>query len=268
VKSAERNKAAYEGTTCTHNLVQAWPCSRLLETEAIRPGSHICITIWKQALRFTALHQWRVSSSCSMRTVQAQPACGHHLPIVRAGRPRALVVRNNAASSSSELPGPRNAFVAGQEADTRRQLFNRISPVYDRVSPCYGAQVAISSGVQSGGVWAHVYMTLCCLFLHHAQQQQPQSGHLPICQILVYLTASASSAHQRDLQSTPNTPPDHVCCLPAFLSCPHNHDCACSSTTSSAWGSTWCGKTLQSSGLAPSLGTGRWMFAAAVATWP
>lgn len=32
-----------------------------------------------------------------------------------------------------EVPGPRNAFVPGQESESRRQLFNRISPVYDEV---------------------------------------------------------------------------------------------------------------------------------------
>lgn len=45
----------------------------------------------------------------------------------------------SSSSSSSnqgveELPGPRNAFVPGQESESRRQLFNRISPVYDELN--------------------------------------------------------------------------------------------------------------------------------------
>jgi hypothetical protein len=52
---------------------------------------------------------------------------------------RTQEVRATSSSSSSssqqveELPGPRNAFVPGQESESRRQLFNRISPVYDEV---------------------------------------------------------------------------------------------------------------------------------------
>lgn len=36
-------------------------------------------------------------------------------------------------SDAVDLAGPKNAFAPGQEAETRRQLFNRISPVYDEV---------------------------------------------------------------------------------------------------------------------------------------
>lgn len=54
----------------------------------------------------------------------------------------------SSSSSSSnqgveELPGPRNAFVPGQESESRRQLFNRISPVYDEVSS--STQVCMSA---------------------------------------------------------------------------------------------------------------------------
>lgn len=41
---------------------------------------------------------------------------------------------SSSSSSSVELPGPQNAFVPGQESESRKQLFNRISPVYDEVS--------------------------------------------------------------------------------------------------------------------------------------
>lgn len=33
-----------------------------------------------------------------------------------------------------EVPGPSGAFVAGQEAEARRSLFNRIAPVYDELN--------------------------------------------------------------------------------------------------------------------------------------
>jgi hypothetical protein len=56
----------------------------------------------------------------------------------RARRRQVVQATSSSSSSSSrqveELPGPRNAFVPGQESESRRQLFNRISPVYDEVS--------------------------------------------------------------------------------------------------------------------------------------
>lgn len=48
-------------------------------------------------------------------------------------RQQAHIVRAS-SSSTEDLPGPRNAFVPGQESESRRVLFNRISPVYDEVS--------------------------------------------------------------------------------------------------------------------------------------
>lgn len=66
-------------------------------------------------------------------------------------RPRAIAMRASSSNGNgappppapppaaaqaayAEVPGPQNAFVPGQESESRRQLFNRISPVYDEVS--------------------------------------------------------------------------------------------------------------------------------------
>lgn len=53
-----------------------------------------------------------------------------------------------AQAADAEVPGPRNAFVPGQESESRRQLFNRISPVYDEVR---------GSSVQSPGATCTLY---------------------------------------------------------------------------------------------------------------
>jgi hypothetical protein len=61
------------------------------------------------------------------------PATGNTL---HGGHCTRVLSSASASTSSSDpsLPGPRNAFVPGQEATTRRALFNRISPVYDEVT--------------------------------------------------------------------------------------------------------------------------------------
>jgi hypothetical protein len=73
----------------------------------------------------------RCLSGTSIGVTSAVCATGHK----RRGR-RGLQYVTNASSSGDveTLPGPRNAFAPGQESDTRKALFNRISPVYDEVS--------------------------------------------------------------------------------------------------------------------------------------
>lgn len=41
------------------------------------------------------------------------------------------------AGSRAGTPGPAGAFVKGQEAEARQQLFGKIAPVYDQVICCF-----------------------------------------------------------------------------------------------------------------------------------
>lgn len=68
------------------------------------------------------------------------------------------------SAGMADLPGPRNAFVAGQEAATRQELFNRISSVYDEASIVCHLPLECFTIVH-----AHMQLYLCCLPV--------QSGH-------------------------------------------------------------------------------------------
>lgn len=80
------------------------------------------------------LHAQQARSRRSRRDGPLQSA--QSLLGIYAAQLRAVSSAGASTSDASfpDLAGPRNAFVPGQEAETRRQLFNRISPVYDEVS--------------------------------------------------------------------------------------------------------------------------------------
>ena len=63
------------------------------------------------------------------KSVQGTP-----VTVVPAGSfSRRLSVTHAASNSADALPGPSGAFTPGQEAESRRTLFNKIAPVYDDV---------------------------------------------------------------------------------------------------------------------------------------
>lgn len=113
----------------------------------------------------------RMQASCSSRCTEALSSSNKRLKstssTVAARRPRRAVVRASSSYSNGtppapastaaapasqagtyeEVPGPRNAFVPGQESESRRQLFNRISPVYDEVG--FAGQPGMAPGLHA-----------------------------------------------------------------------------------------------------------------------
>lgn len=117
--------------------------------------------------RYTHIKTAQMQASCSPRCLSASSSChthptiipssSRHLPLATTRHPsqqhQLLLTRARAASSNGngtappppttastsaaaayeQMPGPRNAFVPGQESETRQQLFNSIAPVYDEV---------------------------------------------------------------------------------------------------------------------------------------
>ncbi|KAF8055122.1 menG [Scenedesmus sp. PABB004] len=68
------------------------------------------------------------------RSSNARPCPQRAAPCARRRAAAAAAASDASSSSGADLPGPRNAFVPGQESESRRELFNRISPVYDELN--------------------------------------------------------------------------------------------------------------------------------------
>jgi hypothetical protein len=118
--------------------MQASGCSRCLEARSTTLKASIGSLSLLQTARHRHVGPLRASSngySNGTAPAAAQPA-------------------GSAPTVYEEVPGPLNAFVPGQESESRRQLFNRISPVYDEVG-WSGRVSGKVLGRGGGGAFAH-----------------------------------------------------------------------------------------------------------------
>lgn len=76
------------------------------------------------------------SGTCSCSALQAQRFAYTTAPrpVRRFHELRSVATAASSGNGTVEEAGPRNAFVPGQEAAARQQLFNNIAPVYDELN--------------------------------------------------------------------------------------------------------------------------------------
>lgn len=80
-----------------------------------------------------------------------------------AGSQQVAAASTQMKQEDQDLPSPRNAFVTGQEAESRRQLFNRISSVYDEVCNATSSALRSTSCTLSKGLRGKRHLVNSCV---------------------------------------------------------------------------------------------------------